>query len=302
MSKSITNYLRPKNFTSFFGHKDIIVKITEPDFLSKVTSIILHSKVPGVGKTSLARLIADQYINHCQSNIDIIEIDAGQHNSVDHYRALIENFKYAPLSGKRVIIIDESHLITSASGASLLKVVEEPPENHLFIFCTTNINKMLPTLISRSAVFELRPFTVEEITEYLSKNLDVPKDKIQNAANKANGSLRTAINLLNAATENKLELNFIEIVNEISKNKRQAILKLINTYISLDFYQEAIQEFDIILYKCLEENNKNKYNLFIKIQTLLLKNFIIAQQLPPQFIKQSINLTLLEILEIFDAN
>ncbi len=299
-SEKINTEFRPNNLSSFFGQTKIVnYFINNPDWPEKATTILFHSKVPGVGKTTLARIIAGIYTN----NGTIIELDAAQNSGVDEIRNLLDSLRYAPIGGSRAIILDEAHLITNSAGSALLKTLEEPPDNTLFIFCTTNINKILPTIVSRSLSFELNPFTTNELLEYAeyyskAKSKTYEHSKLLKYAKDSKGSIRTFINLLEADQSDILEeINFIDMLNDIISKKN--IYHLLDKYNTIDFYSSGIESLNEKIINQYKENS-NSLSYSKKIQKLLLNTYILADQLPKHFIKQMINITLIEIMEILD--
>jgi len=134
--------------------------------------------------------------------IDLIEIDAASHRGIDDMKELIEGIKFAPSKSKyKVFIIDESHQLTKESANALLKTLEEPPSHAIFILATTEIHKMIPTIISRCQRFDFRKLTIPEIIKRLEVISEKEKVKIEKAALElialnSGGAVRDAESLL----------------------------------------------------------------------------------------------------------
>ena len=136
------------------------------------------------------------------SHPDIIEIDAASNNGVDEVRNLIDKVKYAPMQGKyKIYIIDEVHMMTSGAFNALLKTIEEPPAHVIFIFATTEPNKVLPTIISRCQRFDFNKVSVNDIKYRLSvvcknEGIEIDQDGLTLIAQLADGGMRDALSIL----------------------------------------------------------------------------------------------------------
>ena len=173
----------------------------------------------GTGKTSIAKIFAktlnctnnqDAPCGVCEnckmaangSHPDIIEIDAASNNGVDEVRNLIDKVKYAPMQGKyKIYIIDEVHMMTSGAFNALLKTIEEPPAHVIFIFATTEPNKVLPTIISRCQRFDFNKVSMHDIKYRLSvvcknEGIEIDENGLTLIAQLADGGMRDALSIL----------------------------------------------------------------------------------------------------------
>jgi DNA polymerase-3 subunit gamma/tau len=134
--------------------------------------------------------------------MDLIEIDAASHRGIDEMKELIEGIKFAPVKAKyKVFIIDESHQLTKEAANALLKTLEEPPSHAVFILATTEIHKMISTIVSRCQRFDFRKLTIEEIIKRLEivakkEKVKIEKPALELIAVNASGALRDAESLL----------------------------------------------------------------------------------------------------------
>lgn len=190
----------------------------------------------GTGKTSSARILAKiincenpkkdgEPCNHCEqcksitkgSNLDVVELDAASHRGIDDVRALRDAVKLAPAAAKKkVYIIDEAHMLTTEASNALLKTLEEPPSHVIFILATTNPEKLIETIKSRTTLVNFKKATEKEIVRALSRIVEGEKIKVEASvlsiiAKRADGSFRDAVKLLeNLIAQGKLEPEEIE--------------------------------------------------------------------------------------------
>ncbi len=210
---------RPQTFEEVAGQKPIVRTLKNAITTGKMAHAYLFAGPRGTGKTSMARLFAkalncEQGVgcqcNRCQNCIeitegthpDVIEIDAASNNGVDQVRDLIEKVRYAPIKGKyKVYIIDEVHMMTTGAFNALLKTIEEPPENVIFILCTTEPYKVIPTILSRCQRFDFSKVSNEDMTEKLVDILSKEGTNYDNEGLKAivdlaDGGMRDALSIL----------------------------------------------------------------------------------------------------------
>lgn len=219
---------RPKAFANLMGQDVLARTLSSAIINERIASAYLLTGIRGVGKTTSARIVANAIncenpkINgkeveacgecaNCKAvkagnHPDIIEIDAASRTSVDDVRQIIESSEYKSFLGKyKIFIIDEVHMISKNAFNALLKTLEEPPKNVLFIFATTEVNKIPITILSRCQRFDLRRLSPGEIEGLLTKiseseNIQFEKDAITLIAAKSEGSARDAISMLDQAS------------------------------------------------------------------------------------------------------
>jgi DNA polymerase-3 subunit gamma/tau len=213
---------RPQTFADIIGQEHVTKTIQNEIKSGHAAHAYLFSGPRGCGKTTTARVIAKavnclnraansgEPCNRCancveiQSGraIDLIEIDAASHRGVDDIRELREGIKFAPAKLKyKVFIIDECHQLSKDAANALLKTLEEPPAHAIFVLATTELHKILPTIMSRCQRFDFRKLSLPELVGRLQKLADNEKIKVEKAALElialsAGGSVRDAESLL----------------------------------------------------------------------------------------------------------
>src|SRR5690349_2971066 len=194
----------------------------------RIAHAFLLTGVRGVGKTSTARLIAKALncigpdgqggptINPCNvcepcraiaegRHIDVIEMDAASHTSVEDIREIIDAVRYASVSARyKIYIIDEVHMLSKNAFNALLKTLEEPPEHVKFLFATTEVNKVPVTVLSRCQRFDLRRIPAEKLAAHFAEvsraeGVDVEEEALQAIAKAAEGSARDGLSILDQA-------------------------------------------------------------------------------------------------------
>lgn len=210
---------RPTNFDEVVGQTHIIQTLKNAIVQNRIAHAYLFCGPRGTGKTSIAKIFAktlnctnsqDAPCGVCEnckmaangSHPDIIEIDAASNNGVDEVRNLIDKVKYAPMQGKyKIYIIDEVHMMTSGAFNALLKTIEEPPAHVIFIFATTEPNKVLPTIISRCQRFDFNKVSMHDIKYRLSvvcknEGIEIDENGLTLIAQLADGGVRDALSIL----------------------------------------------------------------------------------------------------------
>jgi len=225
-SKVLSLKYRPQVFADLIGQDIVSETIINSIKFNKVPNAYLFTGIRGVGKTTIARIVAKS-LNckngidniskqdicencHCEAiansnHIDVLEMDAASRTGVDDVRELIEFSRYAPTTAKyKIFIIDEVHMLSKQAFNALLKTLEEPPEYLKFIFATTEIKKIPVTVISRCQRFDLTRIKSVELFQYIKKIKEKEKGKVTDDALKlivkiSEGSVRDALSLLDRA-------------------------------------------------------------------------------------------------------
>jgi len=223
MYQVLARKYRPRNFNELVGQNHVSRALTSALDRGRLHHAYLFTGTRGVGKTTIARILA-KCLN-CETGvtstpcevcatckavnegrfIDLIEIDAASRTKVEDTRELLDNVPYAPTQGRfKVYLIDEVHMLSTHSFNALLKTLEEPPEHVKFLFATTDPQKLPITVISRCLQFTLRPLAVDEITHHLTdilnkEEISSEQDAIWQIAESAQGSLRDALSLTDQA-------------------------------------------------------------------------------------------------------
>ena len=231
VSKVLALKYRPQVFEDLIGQEIVSKSILNSIKLNKIPNAYLFTGIRGVGKTTVARIIAkslnckneSEYLcklelcENCESiinsnHIDVLEMDAASKTGVDDVRDLIEFSKYPPSTAKyKIFIIDEVHMLSKQAFNALLKTLEEPPDYLKFIFATTEIKKIPVTVISRCQRYDLARVKFDELFIYLKKITNLEKAKLNDDVIKlitkiSEGSVRDALSLLDRAIISKSEV------------------------------------------------------------------------------------------------
>ena len=211
---------RPQTFHDLIGQENIVHALSNAIELNRIAHAYLLCGPRGTGKTSSARILAKSL--NCKEGptltpcgkcpacldimnsipVDVIEIDAASNRSVEDTQAILEKIQYVPVNGRyKIYVIDEVHMLSNHAFNALLKTLEEPPENVIFILATTEPHKVLDTIISRCQRFDFRRITTDDIVkrlQYISEqeNINISKEALYSIAKNSQGGMRDALALL----------------------------------------------------------------------------------------------------------
>ncbi len=285
---------RPQKLEELVGQEHIKNALTNAINLNKISHAYLFTGPRGTGKTSTARIFAKSLnckngptINpcgECESCLDIanavpmdvIEIDAASNRKVEDAQNILEKILYAPVYGKyKIYIIDEVHMLSNTAFNSLLKTLEEPPENVIFILATTEVHKVLDTIKSRCQRFDFRRITTDDIVKHLryisdKEQINITDEALFAIAKNSAGGMRDSIALLDQLSVLSGEIS-VDDINKLLGRISFDTLKSLADAIITSNPQSALQ---------LLENIYNSGNEPAQILTNFLdylKNLLIAK-------------------------
>ncbi len=224
MGKALYRKYRSRSLSEIVGQDHITTTLQNALKSGKIAHAYLLTGPRGVGKTSIARILAHE-INELtyseEPHFDIIEIDAASNNGVEDVRDLRDKIMSAPASAKyKVFIIDEVHMLSKAAFNALLKTLEEPPAHVVFILATTEAHKLPETIISRTQRYSFRPASPEKLIENLqsiakAEKIAIDDDALVTIAEHSEGSFRDSVSLLDQASS---------MSSHITKNEVEQLL------------------------------------------------------------------------------
>lgn len=312
-NKSLYTKYRPMKFRDICGQEDISNILKNQIKLHKFSHAYLFSGTRGTGKTTCARVFA-KAIN-CTNSIDgepcyecsscnrtydalnIIELDAASNNSVDQIRTLVEELRYSNfVDGYKVYILDEVHMLSISAFNALLKSLEEPPSNVVFILSTTEVKKIPKTIISRCQKFEFKNIDEVNLTDRLkyiteSENIKIDFESILLIAKLADGSMRDAISILGRLVvyDEYITLDYsrrilgvtssemiFDIIRNIRLNKlNESILIISKIFENKLNIRNFINDFRNILRDVMFlKINQDNFNILIEKNTLNIKSIL----------------------------
>ena len=216
----IARRYRPQQFKDIVGQEHITRTLSNAIANGRIGQAYIFAGPRGVGKTTTARILAmalncengpsptpDINSPICQAiikgkSMDVMEIDGASNRRIEEVRNLRDNINYAPSEGRyRIYIIDEVHMLTNEAFNALLKTLEEPPSHAVFIFATTEIHRVPPTILSRCQRFDFKRIPINTIIEQLkdicvNEKIDISADALMQIAKKADGSMRDGQSIL----------------------------------------------------------------------------------------------------------
>ena len=270
MYQALYRKYRPQKFEDVVGQKVIVKTLCNAILNNKITHAYLFAGPRGTGKTSIAKIFAKTIncenlsnltpCNECTSckqfnnkqTVDIIEIDAASNNGVEEIREIKNKVNLVPTKGKyKVYIIDEVHMLTTAAFNAMLKTLEEPPKNVIFILATTEPHKIPLTILSRCQRYDFKKISNNEIVERLqyivnNEQISVENGVLEMISEISNGGMRDSIGLLDQLitycddiikVEDVHEINgtinneqMFDLVNKIVKRDYESVYNLIDIY------------------------------------------------------------------------
>jgi DNA polymerase-3 subunit gamma/tau len=264
---------RPQDFDEVVGQEAVVRTLRNAIERDQVRQAYLFAGPRGTGKTSLARILAkslnceqgptvspDKTCNSCRTiaagtSLDVIEMDAASQRGIDDIREIREHVILQPVEGRfKVYILDEAHQLTDAAWNALLKLIEEPPPHLVFVFCTTELSKVLPTVRSRCQTFLFARPRLAELTKLLRRvadgeQIDVPDAALSLVARSARGSFRDAVSTLDqlaAATDGQITVQgVLQLLGAVEEEALFRICDLIvdrDTAGLLSFVEELAEQ------------------------------------------------------------
>jgi DNA polymerase-3 subunit gamma/tau len=227
--KVLARKYRPQTFRDLVGQDVLVRTLSNAIATNRIAHAFVLTGIRGIGKTTTARIIAKALncigedgsrtsatsdpcgvCSHCvqirdDRHVDVLELDAASNTGVDNAREIIESARYKPVSGRyKVYIIDEAHMLSNSSFNALLKTLEEPPANVVFVFATTELRKIPVTILSRCQRFDLRRLNAAEMVTHLQnilnkEEVDAEQEALELIAIASEGSVRDALSLMDQA-------------------------------------------------------------------------------------------------------
>lgn len=244
MAQALYRKYRSKSLDEIVGQEHITDTLKRALTSGRISHAYLFTGPRGVGKTSIARILAHEINNlpytDDQTHIDIIEIDAASNRRIDEIRELRDKVYIAPSSAKyKVYIIDEVHMLTREAFNALLKTLEEPPAHVVFILATTDAHKLPETIISRTQRFTFRPVEQAKVIEHLrtiakEEKIAVDDEALALLATHGEGSFRDSISLLDQASNQADKVTGATIRELLGIPSETAIMTLLQAIIAND--------------------------------------------------------------------
>ncbi|HEY2311567.1 MAG TPA: DNA polymerase III subunit gamma/tau [Gaiellaceae bacterium] len=250
---------RPQSFAEVVGQEAVVRTLSNAIGSDAVRQAYLFAGPRGTGKTSMARILAkclncaqgptttpDSTCHACRAiaagtSLDVIEMDAASQRGIDDIREIRDRVVLQPVEGRyKVYILDEAHQLTDAAWNALLKLIEEPPPHLVFVFCTTDLSKVLPTVRSRCQTFVFQRPSLQDLVKVLrqiadAEGIDAPDQALALVARSGRGAYRDAVSTLDqlgSATANKVTVqSVLELLGTVEE---EALFRLCDLVIDRD--------------------------------------------------------------------
>ena len=300
---------RPQTLDKLVGQEHIKKTLTSAIELGKIAHAFLFTGPRGTGKTSTARILAKSLnckngptihpCGECESCLDImnsvpmdvIEIDAASNRKVEDTQSILEKIQYVPVHGKyKIYIIDEVHMLTNHAFNALLKTLEEPPENVIFILATTEVHKVLDTIKSRCQRFDFRRITTDDIVKHLRYISD---DALFTIAKNSAGGMRDSISLLD-------QLSLLGVSKEVTTEDVNAVLGRISFDVLNKLSDKIISSSPNEAIEILNDiyNSGNEPLQILTNLSEYFKNLLIVKNCKPDLLSELTGLNEAQIAEL----
>ena len=308
---------RPQTLDKLVGQEHIKKTLTSAIELGKIAHAFLFTGPRGTGKTSTARILAKSLnckngptihpCGECESCLDImnsvpmdvIEIDAASNRKVEDTQSILEKIQYVPVHGKyKIYIIDEVHMLTNHAFNALLKTLEEPPENVIFILATTEVHKVLDTIKSRCQRFDFRRITTDDIVKHLryisdEEKINISDDALFTIAKNSAGGMRDSISLLD-------QLSLLGVSKEITSEDVNAVLGRISFDVLNKLSDKIISSSPNDAIEILNDiyNSGNEPLQILTNLSEYFKNLLIVKNCKPDLLSELTGLNEAQIAEL----
>ena len=308
---------RPQKLEEVVGQEHIKQALSNAITLGKISHAYLFTGPRGTGKTSTARILAKSLnciegptVNPCGKcascvditntvPIDVIEIDAASNRKVEDAQNILEKIQYVPVNGKyKIYIIDEVHMLTNTAFNALLKTLEEPPKNVVFILATTESHKVLDTIKSRCQRFDFRRITTDDIAKHLryisdKENIKISDGALYSIAKNSAGGMRDSIALLD-------QVSILGESKEITEEDINNLLGRISFDVLNEMAQYIIDSDSINAVKILEKvyNSGNEPVQILSNLMYYFKNLLIVKNCDSKTTVELTNLNEAQIKEL----
>lgn len=308
---------RPQTLDKLVGQEHIKKTLTSAIELGRIAHAFLFTGPRGTGKTSTARILAKSLnckngptihpCGECESCLDImnsvpmdvIEIDAASNRKVEDTQSILEKIQYVPVHGKyKIYIIDEVHMLTNHAFNALLKTLEEPPENVIFILATTEVHKVLDTIKSRCQRFDFRRITTDDIVKHLryisdEEKINISDDALFTIAKNSAGGMRDSISLLD-------QLSLLGVSKEITSEDVNAVLGRISFDVLNKLSDKIISSSPNEAIEILNDiyNSGNEPLQILTNLSEYFKNLLIVKNCKPDLLSELTGLNEAQIAEL----